>query len=262
MSFPKYYLAWSKNPEVRTYSSSGGFTKEIMSWALRSGYVDYLVYPIMDGLKPKIITTQDPSLIFTPYSNSVYQPTSSLKGLREVPDNKTCAITLLPCHAELPRSPKIKLLVELLCNYSPTSTYRDDCIRRAGTEPENVKDIIFRTGVWPGITQITENDGTIRNSQFIWFNDVSECGFAPEACKRCGRVEKTGDFIVGDPWYIEKDFHNKEKPGKTLVQVKNEEYLDLFLGANIDFEEIDVTKWDISLKDHIGFKRARYDHFC
>jgi len=76
-----YFLAWSKDLKTRTMATSGGFTKEVLKYALVSGYVDYLVFPIMEGTKPRVVVTQDYEDLMTPRSNSVYLPISSLQGL-------------------------------------------------------------------------------------------------------------------------------------------------------------------------------------
>jgi len=156
----------------------------------------------------------------------------------------------------LPRSPKIKLMIELLCNCTPTKNYLHGILEKMGIPEESVLDFAFRSGTWPGSVLVVTAQGTF-TYPYGWDNDISEEYKAPEACRRCGRIERTGDFIVGDPWELEK--HGT--PGKTMVHATTSEALSLMSGANIEYTPILEADWGKSVAFHNKLKRARNENF-
>lgn len=249
-----YFKAWSKDREVRRYSSSGGFTKEILRAALETGYVDYLVFPRMKGTRPEVVATKKSTDLFTPLANSVYQPISSLKGLKDVPPNKTCAMTLLPCHLDRGRDPRIKLVVELLCDYTPKYSWTEKVLASLGLDEDDVLEFGYRGGIWPGNAWAVAKDGRCPVVRFPQLWDSDPTIDAPIGCQKCGREENRGDIIVGDPWKLEKPY---EGLGKTMVRVVSPEMMSLVEAANIETEPISKQDWDRSVKYHRAQKAKR-----
>ncbi|PQO43812.1 Coenzyme F420 hydrogenase/dehydrogenase, beta subunit C-terminal domain [Blastopirellula marina] len=246
-----YLLAWSADPEVRAYSTSGGFTKELMRHALASGYVDKLVFPKMNGTRAEFMVTDDASELMSPATNSIYQPISPLKGLSRVPDGETCAITLLPCHVEALREnprlqQKAKLVIELACGHTPHYAWTEECLAKLGVDEEEVAQLDYRNGLWPGDMVAHLRNGEEARTPFppLWNPDPTAC--SPAICGVCTRMGGLGDVLVADPWRLEETYQ-KDSPGKTMVQVLNPAVWDLIQTANIEYESINRGQWDHSM---------------
>lgn len=247
-----YFLAYSNNPEVRRYATSGGFTKELLAYALRSGYVDYLTFPRMRGTATEIVVTQDPAELFTKRTNSVYDLCNPLEGLSRIPAGKTTGITLLPCMTGARRLPQVGLVVELLCDYSQAGDFARRVCLHHDIDPESVTSFTHRTGTWPGKTEIV-TAGNTHVVPFKWASSPTKDG-APKKCHHCGRIPEQGDIAVADPWGLDRKWSN---PGRTLVRIQNPDVLDLIHGANVVLEEITVHEWDKSLSNHIRRRLVR-----
>lgn len=247
-------LAWSSDPAVRLMASSGGFTKELLRAALLTGYVDYLVFPRTVGAHAEVVVTDDPDEVFTPTTNSIYQPVAPLRGLQSIPNGRTCAITLLTCHAEAAsRYNKIKLTIELLCGKLPKFVWTEKSLQQLNVDVDDVANLSYRGGVWPGCFSIITNDGRHISHRYppLWNNDPTVD--APIGCRYCDRIDPVGDVVVGDPWGLERKYHS---PGKTLVRVVNPEIMSLIESGRITYEIISENEWDHSLRDFVAKKRG------
>ncbi|MBA2115012.1 coenzyme F420 hydrogenase/dehydrogenase beta subunit N-terminal domain-containing protein [Bremerella alba] len=252
----EYYLAYSKTPEVRHYSTSGGFTKEVLAYALRTKLVSKAVFVRMNGIKSEVVVTDDPQELFTPATNSIYDPISPLAGLKQLGPEETCATTLLPCHVEVAPRDKCKLIIELLCGRTPLPEWTTEVLDAQGVKPEEVRTFYYRTGTWPGYGVIELHDGRSGEFSFVHAWPTGENDTQPAKCLTCRRISLGPDIVVSDPWGLFKHFDRNE-PGKTLVHVKNRDLLPWLHQANIVLEPISEHLYQYSIRPHVNRKRAR-----
>lgn len=252
----EYFLAYSKSPEVRHYATSGGFTKEVLAHALRSQLVTKAIFVRMNGLKPEVVVTDDPEELFTPATNSVYDPISALAGLRQLGDDDTCAMTLLPCQVDAAPRDRCRLAIELICGRTPLSEWTMEILSAQGVEPQEVKTLYYRTGTWPGHGHIELKDGRQGEFSFIHAWPTGGNDTQPSRCLSCQRFSLGPDITVGDPWRLFRPF-DPDEPGKTLVHVKNRDLLPWLEKANIVMEPISEALYNHAVEFQIRRKRAR-----
>ncbi len=253
-----YFLGYSKNRKVRRYSTSGGFTKEILAHALRSGYVDYLVFPRKRGVDTEIVVTRSADELFTPATNSVYDQCNPLSGVSEVPAESNIGISLLPCHVGArEKMPQLRFVVEILCDYTQPADYAQRICSKFGVKTSDVEELYYRTGTWPGKTTIVLRDGTVLNRPWgkYWLSDPV-LDSAPRKCPPCSRICAGGDVVVADPWRLEKKWKG---PGKTMFRVMNPDILPMIHEANVEIESIQAADWERSLAPYIRRKAQRCD---
>lgn len=252
----QFFLAYSSDDAVRRYSSSGGFSKELMRFAVVSGYVDKLVFPKMSGPRPEVCVTADPSALMSPATNSIYHPVPVLKGLKQLNEGETCAISLLPCNVRFADRDIAKLVIELVCNHVPKANWTTRILKRLGVAIDHVTSLTYRTGDWPGMFQVACDGGSVTSRRFsgLWDNSVSDT--FPTGCRSCDETYQRGDVVVADPWGIETPYSGE--PGKTMVNVRSDAAMQLVADCDrITTEPISESLWDRVLKPLHNVKRDR-----
>ena len=252
----EFFLAYSSDDDVRRYSTSGGFSKEIMRFAVESGYVDKLIFPKMDGLRPKVCVTGDTSELMTPATNSIYQPVPVLRGLKQLVDDETCVISLLPCHIRFADRSRAKLIIELVCNHVPKPKWTARIFERIGVAADQVASLFYRVGEWPGMFRVETTDGKSTELRFdgLWDNVVGDT--FPKGCQSCCEMFTRGDIVVADPWRIETPYDGGL--GKTMVNVRSDDAMQLVSDCDrITIEPITEKLWNKTLKRLHDVKKKR-----
>lgn len=214
------YLAWSANEKVRHAASSGGFTRAMLAWLVRSGQVDCAVITRMrTPFVPETIATADVQEILAPECNSVYHMAPVLRVLQEIPEDRTSAVVALPCQVEAFRRGQqrgrfagVRVIFELMCNQVPDAGREAWLCELFGVDRSEIARIAYRGKGWPGKTTIATRDGRTLElpSPRTWDNRR----FLPRHCRACRRLSCGGDFLAGDPWGVTG---HEIGPGKTLV---------------------------------------------
>lgn len=257
MELPWYGFGYSIDAELRLQATSGGFTKEIMAWALRSGLVNKIIIAKMVGPTPRVVVTEDPVEVLAPSTNSIYHPISTLQGLRRLRVGETFAITSLPCHAPIAaRHPGARLVVELLCDRTPFQAWTDRVLSICGVKAAEVEEFSYRRGLWPGNGYVRLFDGREMAFDFHKEWNFGRDDLQPKKCLSCTHFCTGPHITVADPWFL-LERNDPCEPGKTLVRIRDREILEWVAGANVVLEPLDRRRWDQSTWWHRGRKEQR-----
>jgi len=206
------------DPEIREVGVSGGVATSMMIYALEKGYIDGCVLAGWDLEKPWLakayVATSRKDVMAC--SGSKYQPHPQLLGIREAYEMglKKIAITTTPCHAQSLRKmmmneqfAEIRSIIKLIsCNFCAAHW------ALAGTkwllktwlniDIENVKELRYRMGTFPGTMRVVTNDGKVHEKAFVRSGGVAALGrFTPEECRIClEKIGYAGDIVFGDTW--------------------------------------------------------------
>jgi len=261
-----YFLAYSADPAVRCMASSGGFVRELLAYALRSGFVDQVVYMRLDGTVGRPAITDDPADLFTPAVNSVYQNVSTSHAIASLPPGARYAITALPC--QIPTAsggsvaaaaaepagdePAARLVVELFCGRAPTRQWTRELLGRLWLDESEVASFTYREGGWPGRGRIVTTSGEIVRFDYRRFWRFAG-RYSPAKCKRCTRFRVGPHITAGDPWGLD----DQVGEGKTLVAINDARLLPLVEGANLVLEALTWREWQRAAGVHKTNKQAR-----
>ena len=206
------------DPEIREIGVSGGVATSLMIFALEKGYVDGCVLAGWDAEKPWLakayVATSKKDVIAC--SGSKYQPHPQLLGIREAYEMglKKIAVSATPCHAQSLRKmmmnedfADISGIIRLIsCNFCAAhwALAGTKWLLKTwlGVDMEDVREMNYRTGAFPGTMRVRTKDGQIHEKAFVRSGGVAQLGrFTPEECRIClEKVSYAGDVVFGDTW--------------------------------------------------------------
>lgn len=206
------------DPEIREIGVSGGVATSLMIFALEKGYVDGCVLAGWDAEKPWLakayVATSKKDVIAC--SGSKYQPHPQLLGIREAYEMglKKIAVSATPCHAQSLRKmmmnedfADISGIIRLIsCNFCAAhwALAGTKWLLKTwlGVDMEDVREMNYRTGAFPGTMRVRTKDGQIHEKAFVRSGGVAQLGrFTPEECRIClEKVGYAGDVVFGDTW--------------------------------------------------------------
>ncbi len=206
------------DPEIREIGVSGGVATSLMIFALEKGYIDGCVLAGWDTEKPWLakayVATSRKDILAC--SGSKYQPHPQLLGIREAYEMglKKIAVSATPCHAQSLRKmmmnedfSDIAGIIKLIsCNFCAAhwalAGTRWLLKTWLGVEMEDVREMNYRTGAFPGCMRVRTKDGQLHEKAFVRGGGVAALGrFTPEECRIClEKVGYAGDVVFGDTW--------------------------------------------------------------
>ncbi|MEI3004981.1 MAG: coenzyme F420 hydrogenase/dehydrogenase beta subunit N-terminal domain-containing protein [Victivallales bacterium] len=206
------------DPEIREIGVSGGVATSLMIFALEKGYVDGCVLAGWDAEKPWLakayVATSKKDVIAC--SGSKYQPHPQLLGIREAYEMglKKIAVSATPCHAQSLRKmmmnedfADISGIIRLIsCNFCAAhwALAGTKWLLKTwlGVDMEDVREMNYRTGAFPGTMRVRTKDGRIHEKAFVRSGGVAQLGrFTPEESRIClEKVGYAGDVVFGDTW--------------------------------------------------------------
>ena len=206
------------DPEIREIGVSGGVATSLMIFALEKGYVDGCVLAGWDAEKPWLakayVATSKKDVIAC--SGSKYQPHPQLLGIREAYEMglKKIAVSATPCHAQSLRKmmmnedfADISGIIRLIsCNFCAAhwALAGTKWLLKTwlGVDMEDVREMNYRTGAFPGTMRVRTKDGQIHEKAFVRSGGVAQLGrFTPEECRIClEKVGYAGDVVFVDTW--------------------------------------------------------------
>jgi coenzyme F420-reducing hydrogenase beta subunit len=239
-------LAWATDKQLRRDASSGGFTRAMLRFMLKTNTVDGAIIartgPKNGGFAPDCIATDDPDELTDRRTCSVYYPVAPLAVQTDA--KLLYAATLLPCQVEALWAMQgqgfyreIGYVFELLCHHTPTGEFTAAICSELKADPTN--GLVYRGNGWPGEVEV---DGHRAAQPRMW----GRYG-APmlHRCRRCRRTHSTeSDWVVADPWLIDSVMGD----GKTLVHVNTQAASDLVRLATeagcIEWEPVAESEWE------------------
>lgn len=226
-----FYLGRSMDKNILKAAASGGLISSLLVFALEETIIDGALLVRMSShnpVEPEIFIARTREEILSA-AQSKYVPVPLNSKLEEIieTDGKF-AVVGLPCHmhgirkAEMMNEKlrnKIKLHLGLMCVHTLNIDALEFLSKKFKIKTENVKEIKFREGEWPGhitFKLYRGKDITIPFTRLsLFFNTYI---FTPHRCLQCSDfINEFSDISFGDA-HSEKDKINRR--GESLIVTK------------------------------------------
>lgn len=253
--YRQLYLGRMAKENITEGVSCGGCATGILSYLLKSKKIDYAVVvkdSPADPFSPIVCLTKKKEDILAARGSKYISIPLNLFLERVLKKKGKYAIVGLPCHLEGIRKaqlmfPKLKerifLLIGLFCGQTISSEGLIFLLKILGLKEEEVVQIKFRSGKWPGQIAVFTKDGNVRRVDYLKYMSIFNIGlFVRPRCLLCPDfTSELADISLGEAWTTE---NIKKRKGENIIIVrtrKGEKCLKLV--------EDEMEKRTISLTD-------------
>jgi len=253
------YFGHSTDYNIRYNSASGGFITQLLIFALEEGIIDGALVTRMkkdNPLEPEPFIARTKEEIIEA-SKSKYCPVPANIALKEILNTKEgekFAVVGVPCHIHGIRKAeqinkklkeRIVLHLGLWCSTTCNFLGTEFVLKRLGVSKEEVNELNYRGGGWPGGMSVQLKDGEKRFISQGDYWDINFSSFTPSRCRLCSDMNaELGDISFGD--YRGQDAFLKEKIGNSGIisrTVNSENILQRMLSKQ------KIAIWRISSSD-------------
>jgi len=218
------YAGYSGQEQIRQESSSGGLVTSLLEYMLDTGAIDG-AFVVREGsespFNPDIFIARN-RVDLSSAMQSKYYPVPMLSGVNVkdlVKGEERLAIVGLPCHIHAIRKMEqifpalkesIRLHIGLFCGLNTSFCGMNHLFSKTGIHDiEQVKEIKYRDGDWPGRIAITLTSGEKYSLPLQEKNFVNYF-YIPPRCTLCmDQTNELADISVGDAWLPEYSQDNK-----------------------------------------------------
>jgi len=230
------YLAHATDREIRYSSASGGLVTSLLAYALEQGLIDGALVTRMktdNPLEPEPFVARTREEILQALG-SKYCPVPANVALREVLERGgQYAVVGLPCQisgirkaeeASKTLRERVSLHLGIFCSHTLSFRGTEFLLRKLGIRNEEVAEISYRGGGWPGELRIrlkNEDERAIPSQGSLWNTIFGGFLFTPYCCLFCGDVtNELADLSFGDAWLPE--IMLKGSTGESVVISRSE----------------------------------------
>lgn len=226
-----FYLGRSMDKKILKAAASGGLVSSLLEFALEENIIDGALLVRMNSdnpFEPEIFVARTREEILSA-AQSKYLPVPLNSKLKEIMETDgKFAVVGLPCHmhgirkAEMVSEKlrnKMKLHLGLMCSHTLNIYALEFLFKNSKIKTENVKEMKFREGEWPGRVTIKLYRGKDITIAFprlsLFFNTYL---FTPLRCTQSSDfINDFSDISFGDA-HSEKDKSNRR--GESLIVTK------------------------------------------
>ncbi|MCD6517079.1 MAG: Coenzyme F420 hydrogenase/dehydrogenase, beta subunit C-terminal domain [Candidatus Aminicenantes bacterium] len=208
--YQKLCIGFSLDPARRQMGSSGGVGTEISGFLLENRIVETVIGVGFSQDRPYLPEYQAVQNVedIRKISGSkyVYMEFDSLKKLIDLEKEKETAVFLQPCFVRAVRQMQkngytnIKYIISFFCGYNITEDATEYLIKKAGVRKENIDEMAYRWGEYPGGFMVRTKDGrVVRFGKECY--ELVDLMFLRKGCKKCSLYMGEGaDIVLGDAW--------------------------------------------------------------
>lgn len=272
------FVAFARDENVRYAGASGGLATQLLSYMMDKGIIDgaLVVGTRSEGAgwepEPFIARTVED---LKRAAKSKYTVLPHLRPLREMEGELegNYAAVAVPCYVHALRkyqkvSPKLrkrlKFIIGLYCNVVFEPHIVSDVAAAVGLRDDEVEDLRFRHGDWPGGVVVKGKDGSERKLLKLEemkdeFN-LLKLFYAAPRCNMCIDFSaEYADIALGDPWLRGPDGRYLFEDGRTAGIVRTEMGDTMLKEAvsegYIDVEDIPLSVWMTNFEFSGRYKR-------
>lgn len=249
-----FYLGRSMDKNILKAAASGGLVSSLLVFALEENIIDGALLVRMNSnnpFEPEVFIARTREEILSAAQSKYLPVPLNWKLKKLVEKGGVFAVVALPCHMHGIRNAemvderirnKIKLHLGLMCSHTLNLYALEYLLKKFKIKKENVREIKFKEGEWPGRVTIKlyrGKDITVARPRLsLFFNTYL---FTPRRCTQCSDfINEFSDISFGDAW-SEKDKTNRR--GESLIVTKTsigEEILQKAKSkGKIDITEVD-----------------------
>ncbi len=272
-------VGYSVNKTIREIGASGGIVTQLLAYMLEKDKIDgalvlgsevnekgYHIKPVIARSVEELKKT----------TRSKYLISPQLTRIQEIIETDgRYAIVALPCQTHAIRKylkisrklrERVKLVIGLHCNTVYEPYLLDEMIAIGGYKREEITNVEFRGGEWPGYIEFTLKDGeVVRPFKFEEVKDAIntlKLFYSPRRCNLCLDFSaEYADLTVADPWLRGKDgsYLYDDTQGWTTILTRTETgdriIQDAVSDGYIITEDIPLRTYMMSFERNASYKR-------
>lgn len=262
----------SAEPRIQSKAAAGGAGTTLLIAALRSGLVDGVIVIGRDANRPwvpaAIITGDEDEVMHC--TQTSYCITPNLHLLKK-PGFARVAVVGVPCEIQAIQkmknlnpisavAEKIALTLEIACASSTTLAGTAFLIeQRLGLALEDVREMRYRDGEYPGAFAVVTNDGQRRSLPFFELVDEFK-RFKTHRCLTCADWwSGLADVSIcdGDPNIYASSQGGTKPPRQSTVMVRTEAG-EAVVGLAVEMGLAAVSPMKFEAADNLGLQRKRF----
>ena len=204
--FRRLFIGFSTNESHRFAGSSGGVGTELLYQLLNQQKVDRAIGVGFDTESPtrpvykEIATSTDVKELSG--SKYVYLPVKPLLDILHQNPDKKYAVVVPPCFVAVikKQAPNAVYIISFFCGYNITQAATDYLVRKTGFSPDDIAQIDYRGGEYPGgFTALTKTGETKSFGKECY--EIIDLMFLRKGCGKCHYyISPDADIVIGDAW--------------------------------------------------------------
>ena len=272
-------VSYATDDELRYRGTSGGFVTQLLIYMLDRQLIDGALVLGASAGNDNGTWQERPFIARTAEElkravKSKYIATPFLRPLGEMEKMEgNYAVVALPCYIHALRKyqkvskklrERIKLVIGLYCNVVYEPYLFDDLCEFNGIPKEDVADLHFRHGEWPGGIVGEFHDG--RSKKMLKLEEMKDefnlakLFYTAPRCNMCVDFSaEYADIAVGDPWLRGPDGKYLFEDGRTTVLVRTEvgdQIVDMATAEGcISVKEIPLSTFMVNFESNARYKR-------
>ncbi|MGM0519935.1 MAG: Coenzyme F420 hydrogenase/dehydrogenase, beta subunit C-terminal domain [Campylobacterota bacterium] len=260
-SYQKAFVGYSNNITTRLSGSSGGIGTEMFQYLLEYNLVDGVIGVGYDENDPtkSIYKYIDKASDVSKLTGSKYlfMGYKELVEIIEMYKDKNIAVIAQPCFTKSIRKKynHIQYIFSFFCGYNITKNATNYLIKKSNIQKENIQNISYRGGNYPGGFTIYEKNGNKKTFGKQYY-ELVDLLFLRKGCNACGYyISADADIVLGDAWL-------KNVKSSTLILV-NTNMGDKLLKKMFDNKKVtlsNISKDDIWNMHKHNIKYKKYGH--
>ena len=229
--YSRCYLGYSTESSIRYNCASGGLVTQLLSYALEENMIDGALVIGMrkdKPFEPEAFIARNTDDLATA-ARSKYCPVAANEALKQILDEDgRYAVVGLPCHIHGIRKAeervatlrkRIVLRLGLLCSHAVNFAGTDSILRKMMIRKEDVSELKYRGGGWPGFMSIRTSHRTKRipltGGWNAYWSMFASYFFTPMRCAMCpDQSAELADISFGDAWLPEM---KKDQYGVSII---------------------------------------------
>ena len=231
--FKELFLGHANEKKYRSQGASGGVMSALSAWMLEKGIIEKSISlnSKKSPVVPEIVINTSAKDV-AESSGSKYVATPICSDIKQF-DSKS-SITVLPCQSiAMKKMRKTQgYIFGVFCSGAQTKDLMEYVSQKEGIKLEDIKEINYRAGDWPGNISIhtNERDITIPYRRSYYTAAANSGYFTIQGCALCpDYFNENADISFGDPWGIS---HGSDMAlGKTLMIVRTQKGVELLQKA-------------------------------
>jgi coenzyme F420 hydrogenase subunit beta len=231
--FKEIYLGHANQKTYRSRGASGGVITALSAWMLEKGIIEKSISlnSKKSPIVPEIVINTSAKEV-AECSGSKYVSTPICSEIKEF-DSKS-SITVLPCQSiAMKKMRKTQgYIFGVFCSGAQTKDLVEYVSQKEDIKLEDIKDINYRVGDWPGniLIHTSKKDITIPYRRSYYTAAANSGYFTIQGCALCpDYFNENADISFGDPWGIS---HGADMAlGKTLMIVRTQKGTELLQKA-------------------------------
>jgi coenzyme F420 hydrogenase subunit beta len=229
--YDQLLLGYANDEQQRSQGASGGVVTALAAWMLQEGIIEksIMLNSAHSPVVPEVVVNTTLQGI-NESSESKYVISPTCTAVKEF-DSKTL-ITTLPCQATAMKKMRKNqgYIFGLLCSGAQTQDLIKYVSQKEGIDPNEIKQVKYREGDWPGNVSIQTDSQKILIPLIRSYYTAAVNGghFSVQGCALCpDYFAENADISFGDPWGIDH-----APAGKTLLIVRTQKGRDLIQKAH------------------------------